>query len=67
MTQAELLEKIHEDLEDLKKDMAELKEVIRLKPDLKEEVVWQVNEARQRIAKGNFVKNKDLLKEFDLE
>ena len=67
MTEASVLHKIHEDLELLKRDMAEIKEVIRLEPELREEVVKQVQEARERIAKGQFTSNKDILKEFDVE
>lgn len=64
MTQADVLNKIYEDLELLKRDIAEIKEVIRLEPELREEVIKQVQEARERIAKGQFVTNGDILKEF---
>jgi hypothetical protein len=64
MAQADVLNKIHEDLELLKRDMAEIKEVIRLEPELREEVIEQVQEARERIANGKFVSNDDILKEF---
>ncbi len=67
MAQADVLHKIHEDLELLKRDMAEIKEVIRLEPELRDEVIEQVQEARERIAKGRFVSNEEILKEFDLE
>lgn len=67
MAQLELLNKIHEDLELLKKDMAEIKEVIRFEPAVREEIKLQVKQARERIAKGEFVSNKDILKEFELE
>lgn len=49
MMETDVLTKIHEDLEILKHDMAEIKE------------------ARERIAKGQFVSNEDILKEFDVE
>lgn len=65
MAQADLLNKIHEDLELLKRDMAEIKEVIRLGPELCEGVIEQVQEARERIVKGHFVSNENILKEFD--
>ena len=67
MTQLEILTKIHEDLELLKKDMAEIKEVIRFEPELRNEIRQQVKEARERIAKGEFISNKDILKEFEVE
>jgi len=66
MGQEGVLIKIHEDLELLKRDMAEIKEVIRLEPALREDVKRRVQEARGRIAKGRFVRNKDILKEFGL-
>ena len=67
MMETDLLTKIHEDLEILKHDMAEIKEVIKLEPELREEVIEQVKEARERITKGQFVSNEDILKEFDVE
>ena len=63
MAQADVLNKIHEDLELLKRDMAEIKEVI-IEPELRKEVIEQVKEARERIAKGQFVSNEAILKEF---
>ncbi len=67
MAQADLLNKIHEDLEVLKRDMAEIKHVIKLDSELKDEVIERVHEARRRIESGEFVTNKDILKEFDAE
>jgi hypothetical protein len=67
MSEAEVLNKIHEDLEILKNDMAEIKEIIKLEPELKEEIIEQVKEARKRIAKGEFVTNEEVLKEFHVE
>ena len=67
MSHSEVLHKIHEDLELLKRDMAEIKEIIHLQPELREDVIKHVEEARKRMAQGKFVRNKDILKEFDLE
>ncbi|MEK6899772.1 MAG: hypothetical protein AABX05_01480 [Nanoarchaeota archaeon] len=67
MSQTEILTKIHEDLELLKKDMAEIKQVIRFEPELRKEIKLQVREARERMIKGKGVPNKDILKEFGLE
>jgi len=67
MAEVEVLTRIHEDLEVLKRDMAVLRELIGIDLELKEEVKEQVRQARKRIAKGEFVSNKDILKEFDLE
>jgi len=64
MSDTDILTKIHEDLELIKQDMAEIKEVIKLEPELCEEIKLQVREARERIAKGNYVSNKEILTEF---
>jgi len=66
MTPTTVLNRIHEDLELLKRDMAEIKEMISLKPELREEVIEQVQGARKRISKGQFIRNKDILKEFGI-
>ncbi len=67
MTQTTVLNRIHEDLELLKRDMTEIKEMISLEPELREEMIAQVQEARKRISKGQFIRNKDILKEFGIE
>ena len=66
MSEGEILTRIHEDLELLKRDVAEIREAINLEPELRKEIILQIQLARERIAKGQFVKNKDILKEFDL-
>ena len=66
MTPTTVLNRIHEDLELLTRDMAGIKEIISLEPELLEEVIEQVNEARKRISKGQFIRNKDILKEFGI-
>ena len=66
MSEGEILIRIYEDLELLKRDVAEIREVINLEPELRKEIRLQVQLARERITKGQFVKNKDILKEFDL-
>ena len=67
MTEAEILIKIHNDLEILKQDISEIKQVMNLEPKLKKEVIEQVKNARERISKGQFVSNEKILEEFDLE
>ncbi len=67
MTEADVLTKIHEDLEMLKKGMAEIKQAIKSEPELREEVITQVAEARERISQGKFISNTDILKEFNVE
>jgi len=66
MSEVQILEKIHEDLKFLKREVSEIRLSIRLEPEIREEVIAQVEEARKRIAKGTFVKNEDILKEFDV-
>lgn len=63
---SEVLSKIHEDLELLKRDIAEINEAIYLEPELKEEIKQRVAEARERIGKGQFITNEQMLKEFGL-
>ncbi len=41
--------------------LAKIKEVIKLDPPLREDVIEQVKEARQRIAKGKFTRNEDIV------
>ncbi len=53
MSEGEILAKIHEDLEWLKRDVAEIKEVINLKPELRKEIKLRVKLARERIVKDN--------------
>jgi len=67
MMEQELLNKIHEDLELLKRDVNQIKVAINLEPELKDEIKEKVKEARIRIAKGYFVSNEEVLKEFELE
>ena len=65
--ETELLNKIHEDLELLKKDVNQIKIAINLEPELRDKIKERVKEARARIAKGDFVSNEEVLKEFELE
>jgi len=67
MAEVAVLNKIHEDLEILKRDMAEIKGIFKLEPELREEVKAQVEEARERIAKGQFVRNEEILSEFGVQ
>ena len=58
---------IKNDLELLKKAVAEIKVAINLEPELKEEIKQQINEARKRMEKGEFISNEEILKEFSIE
>lgn len=53
---------LHEDLETLKRDVAELKALL-LEPTLRKEVMEKIKEARERMKK-NHVSNDDIKKEF---
>ena len=69
MTRADalILNKIHEDLESLKRDITEIKVAINLEPELKEEIKQQVNAARKRISKGEFISNEEVMSEFEMK
>ena len=53
---------IHEDLEELKKDVAELKALL-LEPTIRKEILEKIKEARKRM-KIHYVSNDDIKKEF---
>ena len=53
---------IHEDLETLKNDVAELKALL-LEPTLRKEIVEKIKEARNRMKK-TYVSNENVKKEF---
>lgn len=57
------IEMLHEDLEVLKKDVAELKALLISKPKLREEIVAKVKEARERMKKTH-ISNEDIKNEF---
>lgn len=56
------IDMIHEDLETLKKDVAELKALL-LEPKIRKEIVEKIKEARIRMKK-TYVSNEDIKKEF---
>ena len=58
---------IKNDLELIKQAVAEIKIAINLEPELKEEIKQQVNEARKRMEKGEFISNEEMLREFNAE
>ena len=66
MAESQLLIKIHEDLETLKRDVASIKSAIHLEPTVTEDVKRKVQEARERFSQGKFIPNKDILEEFGL-
>ena len=56
------MEMLHEDLESLKRDFAELRSIL-LEPTLRKEVAILIQEARKRM-KTKYVSNEDIKKEF---
>ena len=64
MVETITLNKIHQDVEFLKQQIAEVLHLIKIEPELREEIKLQVQEARERIAQGKFVSNEEILKEF---
>ncbi len=57
------LETIHKDLVTLKRDVDEMKKLLYTEPELREEVVKEVEAARERM-KTEYVKHEDIVKEF---
>lgn len=62
----EQMNKISEDLEMIKNAVNEIRIAIHLEPELREEIKQQVAEARERMSRGEFVSNEEILKEFEL-
>lgn len=63
---ATTLEMIHEDLEVLKREIAEIKKAIFLEPELREEIIAKVQEARKRM-KNEYVTHEEVMSEFASE
>lgn len=57
------LKTIHNDLTTLKKEMEEMKNLLYSEPELREEVVREVEAARERM-KTSYAKHEAILKEF---
>jgi hypothetical protein len=57
------LETIHKDLTVLKREIYELKIILISEPELREDIVKRINEARKRV-KTTFVAHKQIKKEF---
>lgn len=65
MKQQLTMEILHEDMESIKKDIAEIKSFL-LQPKLKKEVIEKIKEARLRM-QADYVKHDDIKKEFGIE
>ncbi|MEM2890858.1 MAG: hypothetical protein QW358_05945 [Candidatus Hadarchaeum sp.] len=57
------LKKIHEELEMLREEITELRELLTSEPELREETVKKINEARERMKK-NYVPHDKVVREF---
>lgn len=57
------LKTIHKDITGLKKEIHELKVILIQEPELREDIVKRVNQARQRM-KTDFVTHEQMEKEF---
>lgn len=54
---------IHEELAELREEITELKELLTSEPELKEEVIMRINEARERVKKS-YVAHEKVTREF---
>jgi hypothetical protein len=57
------LETLHKDIEGLKREVYEIKQMIIMRPELSEEVIAEIEATRKRM-KTSWVSHKDMLKEF---
>ena len=54
---------IHEELAELREEITELDELLTSEPELKEEVIMRINEARERVKKS-YVAHEKVTREF---
>ena len=57
------LEQLHKEVSEVKKDVHEIKELLLHEPELREEVIEQIKQARKEI-KTKFVTHEEMMKEF---
>lgn len=57
------LQTIHKDLLTLEKEIEELKNLLYMEPELREEIIEEIEAARERM-KTEHIEHKDILKEF---
>ncbi len=60
------MEKLFEDIEAIKKDIKAIKEYLEI-AGLKEEVKKEIEKARERIKRGEYISQEELTKEFENE
>jgi len=57
------LKTLHEELAELREEITELKELLASEPELREEVIKRINEARGRVKKS-YVAHEKVTREF---
>ena len=57
------LEQLHKDVTEVKREVHEIRELLLKQPELREEVIEQIKQARKEI-KTKFVSHEEMMKEF---
>ncbi len=57
------LEQLHKEVAEVKKEVHEIRELLFHEPELREEVIEQIKQARKEI-KTKFVAHEEIMKEF---
>ena len=57
------LEQLHKEVTEVKREVHEIRELLLKKPELREEVIEQIKQARKEI-KTKFVTHEEMMKEF---
>ncbi len=57
------LQQLHKDMEELKKEVCEIRDLLLHEPELREDIIEQIKKARKEI-KNNFVTHEQMMKEF---
>ncbi len=57
------LEQLHKEVAEVKREVHEIRELLIQEPELREEVIEQIKQARKKI-KTKFVTHEEMMKEF---
>jgi len=57
------MEMLYRDVEEIKKEVHEIREILTSEPELREDVVERLEQARKEI-KTNFITHEEMMKEF---
>ena len=57
------LEQLHREVADVKKEVHEIRELLLQEPEIREELIKQIKQARKEI-KTKFVTHEEMMKEF---